>query len=86
MTSINLSLTPMEVQQATEVFAEEGLTLDEAILSFVYEKLSQNDALEFPEMEEPKTAPIMMESNGKGGFVFPDNTPAHVRELLQNAE
>lgn len=86
MISINLSLTPVEEQQAKEVFAEEGMTLDEAVLSFVYEKLSQNKALEFPEMVEPKTDPIKMQSNGNGGFVFPDNTPAHVKELLQHAE
>ena len=84
MTTINLSLTPAEEQQVKEVFAEEGMTLDEAILSFVYEKLSQNE--ELPEMVEPKTSPIRMESNGRGGFVFPDNTPAHVKELLKYAE
>ena len=83
MTSIHLTLTSAEVQRATEVFAEEGMTLDEAILGFVYEKLSQNEALELPEMVEPKTAPIRMKSNGEGGFVFPDNTPTHIKELLR---
>lgn len=84
MTTIKLDLTPEEEKEVEEVLTRKGQTLKEFLMSVVY--LTQKDVNGFPELVEPKTKPLIMKSDGNGAFVFPDDTPEHVKELLKYAE
>lgn len=83
MTTINLDLTPEEEKKAKKIFAKDGQTLEDAILSFVYLSIENGESLEFHKMAKPKNK-IKLESNGKGGLIVPKDAPEDFNKWVRN--
>ncbi|MBO1307426.1 hypothetical protein JZO70_14710 [Enterococcus sp. 669A] len=82
MTTINLDLTPEEEKKIKDTFAKDGQSLEEGLQNLVYLLISDNDSdIQLPKMVKPKNQPIKMINNGDGTFSYPEDIPAHVKEL-----
>jgi len=81
MTSINLSLTPTEVQQVKEVFAKDGQTLEEGLESLIHLVLKTDNLRQLPKKVKHGREPVRMINNGDGTFSYPTEMPDYIKEL-----
>lgn len=85
---MRLNLTPEQEKLAKEAMSKDVQTAEEIFMNSVYLILSRNQEDDYPEFPDlgDKSEWLQMKVDKNGTFVFPENTPEHVKELLMYAE
>ncbi len=80
--ALDIRLPEKESQQAEKLFADYGLTVEQAVELFIAQSL-ENGTLPFIPKIKPKNK-IVLKSNGKGGIVVPDDAPEDFKDWVRN--
>ncbi|MBP1045647.1 type II toxin-antitoxin system RelB/DinJ family antitoxin [Enterococcus sp. BWM-S5] len=79
---MDIHLPEKESEQAEKLFAEFGLTVEQAVELFIAQSL-ENGTLPFIPKIKPKNK-LKLDSNGKGGFIVPDDAPEDFKEWVRH--
>lgn len=77
---MDIHLPEKESEQAEKLFAEYGLTVEQAVALFIAQSL-ENGTLPFIPKIKPKNK-LILDSNGKGALIVPNGAPEDFKDWV----